>query len=212
MKSFISSRGASPECTCTGSSAAWQAAHTGSYAGSLYGARSRHIVGIMIPRMPGLSASHSISATARSMSWQIGTRPTPPRRFGTRRAQLDEKAVVRARAGERELGIFDHARREPGTERRRLHAGDRVGVGEDHLGGDAVGVHLLVALLGVERAAQAFFVRRSPSRDVVVVQLHLQRRGSPGARRGTRRTRRGTARRGTAGTPRTASRRARRPR
>ena len=53
--------------------------------------------------------------------------------------------------------------RQPGAERRRLHAGDRVGVGEDHLGGDAVGVHLLVALLGVERAAQALLVRRSPS-------------------------------------------------
>ena len=51
----------------------------------------------------------------------------------------------------------------PGAERRRLHAGDRVGVGEDHLGRDAVGVHLLVALLGVVRAAQTFFVRRSPS-------------------------------------------------
>ena len=65
MNSFISSRGASPECTCTGKFAAWHAAHTGSYDGSLYGGWSRHIVGIMIPRMPGLSASHSISATAR---------------------------------------------------------------------------------------------------------------------------------------------------
>ena len=30
MKSFISSRGASPECVCTGKFAAWHAAHTGS--------------------------------------------------------------------------------------------------------------------------------------------------------------------------------------
>ena len=63
MKSFISSRGASPECMCTRDRSPRHAAHTGSYDGSLYGVRSRHIVGIMIPRMPGLSASHSISAT-----------------------------------------------------------------------------------------------------------------------------------------------------
>ena len=78
-----------------------------------------------------------------------------------------------ARAGERELGILDHPGRQPGAERRRLHPGDRVGVGEDHLGGHAVGVHLLVALLGVERAAQPFFVLGLPVRDVVVVELHL---------------------------------------
>ncbi len=30
MKSFISSRGASPEWVCTGRFAAWHAAHTGS--------------------------------------------------------------------------------------------------------------------------------------------------------------------------------------
>ena len=68
MNSFISSRGASPEWVWTGKLAAWHAAQTGSYAGSLYGRWSRHIVGTMIPRIPGLSASHSISATARSMS------------------------------------------------------------------------------------------------------------------------------------------------
>ena len=212
MNSFISSRGASPECVCTGKLAAWHAAHTGSYDGSLYGVWSRHIVGIMIPRMPGLPASHSISATARSTSWHDRHEPDAAAPLGARRAQLDEEPVVRTRARERELGILDHPRRQAGAERRRLHAGDRVGVGEDHLGGDAVGVHLLVALLGVERAAQPFFVRRSPSRDVVVVELHLLVAVAPGARRGTRRTRRGTARRGTAGTPRTAARRARRPR
>ena len=163
MKSFISSRGASPECVCTGKLAAWHAAHTGSYDGSLYGVRSRHIVGTMIPRMPGLSASHSISATERSTSWQIGTRPTPAAPRRARRAQLDEEAVVRAGARERELGVLDHPGREAGAERRRLHAGDRVGVREDHLGRDAVGVHLLVALLGVERAAQALPRGSSPS-------------------------------------------------
>ena len=40
------------------------------------------MVGIMIPLMPGLPASHSISATDSSMSWVIGTRPTPARRGG----------------------------------------------------------------------------------------------------------------------------------
>ena len=60
---------------------------------------------------------------------------------------------MRTRARERELGILDHPRRQARAERRRFHPGDRVGVGEDHLGRHAVGVHLLVALLGIERAA-----------------------------------------------------------
>src|SRR5205823_4881845 len=41
------------------------------------------------------------------------------------------------------------------------------------LGGHAVGVHLLVALRGVERTAQPFLVLGFPVRDVVVVQPHL---------------------------------------
>src|SRR6478752_6015527 len=60
MSSPYSSRGASPECTCTTSPLAAAAAHTGSYTGSLYGFRSCHIVGIMIPRMPGVPARRSI--------------------------------------------------------------------------------------------------------------------------------------------------------
>ena len=81
---------------------------------------------------------------------------------------------MRTCAGERELGVVDLTRRQAGAERRRLHTGDCVGVGEDHFGRHAVGVHLLVALLGVERAAKTFFVLGLPVRDVVVVELHLQ--------------------------------------
>ena len=66
MKSFISSRGASPEWVCTGNPAAWHAAHTGSYTLSWYGGRSCHIVGTITPRMPGCRATHSTSSTARS--------------------------------------------------------------------------------------------------------------------------------------------------
>src|SRR4029079_9389192 len=65
-------------------------------------------------------------------------------------------------------------RRQARAERRRFHAGDRIRVGEDHLGRDAVGVHLLVTLLGVERAAETLLVLGLPVRDVVVVELHLQ--------------------------------------
>ena len=35
-----------------------------------------------MPRMPGWEATHSISSTARSMSWVMGTRAIPPRRCG----------------------------------------------------------------------------------------------------------------------------------
>ena len=59
----------------------------------------------------------------------------------------------------------------PGAERRRLHAGDGVGVGEHDLAGDAVGVELLVALLGVEGAAEALLVVALPVHDVVVIEL-----------------------------------------
>ncbi len=40
------------------------------------------MVGIMMPRIPGCEATHSISSTARSMSWVMGTRAIPPRRCG----------------------------------------------------------------------------------------------------------------------------------
>ena len=82
MSSPYSSRGASPECTCTTRPFAAAAAQIGSYDGSLYALRSCHIVGIMIPRMPGVPARRSISATPRSTSWVIGTSAMPARRSG----------------------------------------------------------------------------------------------------------------------------------
>ena len=164
MNSFISSRGASPECVCTGRFAAWHAAHTGSYDGMVV----RRVVAPHRrdhdPADAGLVGEPlDLRDRARRCRDRSARGRCRARRSGLVRAQLDEEAVVRARARERELGVFDHSRREARAERRRLHAGDRVGVGEDDLGRDAVGVHLLVALRGVVRAAQAFFVRRSPS-------------------------------------------------
>ncbi len=173
MKSFISSRGASPECVCTGRFAASHAAHTGSYDGSLYGVRSRHIVGIMIPRIPGVPASHSISATERSTSWQIGTSPTPPRRVGlvahsSTRNRLCARAPANASSGSSIIPAESPA----------PNGGDSMPViasasGKITSAHDAVGVHLLVALLGVERAAQPLRVLGLPVVDVVVVELHL---------------------------------------
>ena len=165
MNSFISSRGASPECVCTGKLAAAARGPHRVVDGSLYGVWSRHIVGIMIPpRCRACSASHSISATAALDV--VGDRHERRRRRAARglvahsstRNRLCARAPANASSGSSIV-----PGRQARAERRRLHAGDRVGVGEDHLGGDAVGVHLLVALLGVERAAQPFFVRRSPS-------------------------------------------------
>ena len=131
------------------------------------------MVGTMTPRMPGLSASHSISATARVMSWQIGTSAMPPRRSGlvaqrSTRKRLWARAPANASSGS---SIVPADR--PAPNGGDSMPGDRVGVGEDHLGRDAVGVELLVALLGVVRAAETFLVRRLPVGDVVVVQLHL---------------------------------------
>ena len=131
------------------------------------------MVGTMIPRMPGCSASHSISATERSTPWVMGTSAMPPWRSGLRAAHLGQEPVVRPGAGEGELGVGDGAGREPGPEGRRGHAGDGVGVGEHDLGRDAVGIELLVALLDVPGAAQPLLVVRLPPHDVVVIHLEL---------------------------------------
>ena len=74
-------------------------------------------------------------------------------------------------AGPGEAGVGDHAGLQPGAEGRRLHAGDRVAVGEDDLAGDAVGVEHLVAHAGVVGAAQARLVVALPLLDVLAVQL-----------------------------------------
>ena len=96
----------------------------------------------------------------------------PPGRVGG--TELLEPAVVGPSTGEREVLVGDLPRREPGPERRRLHPGDRVAVGEDHLAGDAVGVELLVAHLGVEGPAQTLLVVTLPLLDVVAVDLLLE--------------------------------------
>ena len=59
----------------------------------------------------------------------------------------------------------------PGAERWRLLAGDRVAVGEDDLAGDAIGVHRLVADVGVEGAPKSLGVLALPLRHVLAVDL-----------------------------------------
>ena len=73
----------------------------------------------MIPLMPGVPASDSISRTDSSTSWMIGhERHTgPPHRVGG--AELDQPAVVGPRAGERQGGVGDLA---GGETRRRTVA------------------------------------------------------------------------------------------
>ena len=92
----------------------------------------------------------------------IGTSADTGPPFRAVRAEVGEEAVVRTRAGERELGVRDVGGREARAERRRRAAGDRVGIREQHLAGDAVAVELLVALRRVERAAQTFGVLLFP--------------------------------------------------
>ena len=79
------------------------------------------------------------------MSWMIGTSATPARRAGlVAQNSTSQRLWARAPAkAQRRVGDLPGG--EPGAERRRLLAGDRVAVGEDHLAGDAVGVELLVA-------------------------------------------------------------------
>ena len=127
------------------------------------------MVGTMIPRMPGCSASHSISATERSTPCVMGTERDAAVTLGAAGTHLGQEPVVGAGAGEGQLGIGDGAGGEAGPEGRRRHAGDGVGVGEHDLGGHAVGIELLVTLLDVPGAPQALFVVGLPAHDVVVI-------------------------------------------
>ena len=92
------------------------------------------------------------------------------------RAQLGRPAVVRPGAREHELGIGVGVDREAGAERRAHLAGDRVGAGEHHFTGDAVGRQLLVALGGVPAAAQPDLVQ-------ALAVLRPRRTTPPGTRR-----------------------------
>ncbi len=88
-----------------------------------------------------------------------------------RRAELLEPAVVGSGAGPGQLRVGDGTGMQAGTERRRLHAGHGVAVGEDHLAGDAVGIECLVADLGVVGALKAPFVLPLPLLDILAVHL-----------------------------------------
>src|SRR6185312_17003520 len=77
-------------------------------------------------------------------------------------AEFGEPSVVRPGAGETELGVEITGQAETGAERRAGAALDGVGVGIDHLGRDAVGVHFLVAPGGVPAAFETFLVLLEP--------------------------------------------------
>ena len=73
-------------------------------------------------------------------------------------AELRKPAVVGLGAREHEVGRHLGVEHEAGAERRAHAASGGVGPGEDHLGGDAVVVELLVTLGGVPAAAQPALV------------------------------------------------------
>ena len=102
--------------------------------------------------------------------------------LGGVRAQVGAPTVVRACAGEEEHGIEVGADHETGTERSAHAAGRRVGAREDHFGGHAVVVELLVALRRVPPAAQPAFMEAllallvpEPLLLELVVAAHHQR-------------------------------------
>ena len=95
--------------------------------------------GMMMPPHSPSPCARVISAMAPSMSPRIGATIRPARRCGLSAAELGGPAVVRTRAGEHELGIGGAVDGEAGAERRAHLAGDRVGAGEHHLAGHAVG-------------------------------------------------------------------------
>ena len=86
-------------------------------------------------------------------------------------AQLGQPAVVGpgARPSAARIGVSPLGA-EAGAERRRRAGGHRVGVGEDHLAGHAVGVELLVAPRRVPAAAQALLVLALPLLGELLVE------------------------------------------
>ena len=120
-------------------------------------------MGTMIPRMPGW-LGQPLDLRHRALD-AVGDGHQCDATVALRAAgaHLGQEAVVGACAREGQLGVGDRPGREAGTEGRRGHAGDGVGVGEHDLGGHAVRVELLVALLDVPGAARAPPRCRSPT-------------------------------------------------
>ena len=103
-----------------------------------------------------------ISATRRVDVVEDGDDRDPGAARRTVGAQLGKPPVVRLRARHQQLGVAVTALTESGTERCRRARGDGVGVGEDDLTRDAVGIELLVAPGRVPAAAEAFLVLALP--------------------------------------------------
>ena len=112
---------------------------------SWYGGYGAHIDGMRIPpRSPDSCGPVDLRRPRRAR--RRSARARRPRRRSGLRAGTAPRASgcgpgLRPAAGR--VGVAAGA--EPGAERRRRAAGHGVGVGEDHLAGDAVGVELLVA-------------------------------------------------------------------
>ena len=143
----------------------------------------------MPPRNPDAWARR-ISATAASTSTMIGTTATPARRSGlSLHSSASHRLWARAPASSSSAGRVAGGA-EPGAERCRRPAGDRVGVGEDDLAGHAVGVELLVAPGGVPAAAQTLLVLLVPLLGELLVEEPAPSPAPPPApaRRGSRRT------------------------
>ena len=92
----------------------------------------------------------------------------------TGRAQISEEPVVGPCSSEREFGVELHACGETGVEGWRAHAGYRIRIGEQHVGGHAVGIELLIADRRVVGAAKALFVGGLPPHDELVIRLELE--------------------------------------
>ena len=64
--------------------------------------------------------------------------PGPP--LGTVVAQIGQPPVMGPSPGQQQLGVFGERHSQTGPERCRSAAGDRIGIGEYHLSGDAITV------------------------------------------------------------------------
>ena len=107
------------------------------------------------------------------MSTRIGTIATPARRSGlVAHSSASQRLCARAPAMS-SSGAMSPVAPRPAPNGAEAPDGHRVGVGEDDLAGDPVGVELLVAPARVPTAAQALFVLLLPLVGELLVQESL---------------------------------------
>ena len=101
---------------------------------------------------------------------------TPTRRTGlSAHSSASQRLCARAPA-DRERRVEPTGGADTRPERRAGEAGDGIGVGEDHLADDTIGVELLVAALAVPRAGQPLGVLRQPPVGELVAGARRRRR------------------------------------